>query len=114
MRALEPTAEAMGLTNVFVGIIVVAIIGNAAAHSSAEVMAIKDYKDLALGIAIGSSIQVALSVIIVGQISQDGEANWLEGLQLLSKYAIMAIVFFPSGRASQAQPVRTSKRGRLG
>jgi Ca2+:H+ antiporter len=47
---------------VFVGVIVVAVIGNAAEHSSAVLMAWKDKMDLAFHIAIGSSIQIALFV----------------------------------------------------
>ena len=50
------------MTSVFVGVIVVAIIGNAAEHSTAILVARKNRMDLALGIAIGSSIQVALFV----------------------------------------------------
>jgi Ca2+:H+ antiporter len=55
-------AEALGMTSVFVGVIVVAVIGNAAEHSTAILMALKNRMDLALGIAIGSSIQIALFV----------------------------------------------------
>lgn len=122
---VEAASEAMGLTDVFVGIIVVAVIGNAAEHSSAVMMALKDKMDVAFGIAVGSSIQIALfvapvlvlcslgmdkpmdlvfsepevmaviiSVLVVGQISQDGESHWLEGVQLLSVYMILAFVFF--------------------
>jgi len=60
--AVEPTAKAFGLTEVFVGVILVAIIGNAAEHSTAVLMAMKNQMDLAVHIAIGSSIQVALFV----------------------------------------------------
>ncbi len=55
-------AESMGMTSIFVGVIVVAIIGNAAEHSTAIMVAMKNRMDLSLGIAIGSSIQVALFV----------------------------------------------------
>ena len=60
--ALEPTAKAFGLTDLFVGVIVVAIVGNAAEHASAIFAAMKDQVDLALHIAIGSSLQIALFV----------------------------------------------------
>ncbi len=123
--AIEGAAPAMGLTHVFVGVIVVAIIGNAAEHSSAIMMAMKNKMDLSLGIAIGSSLQIALFVApvllfasyafgtpmdlefsipevvavvvaigIAGQISGDGESNWLEGAQLLSVYVILGILFY--------------------
>ena len=52
----------LGLTEVFVGVIVVAIIGNAAEHSTAILVALKNKMDVAINIAIGSSIQIALFV----------------------------------------------------
>jgi Ca2+:H+ antiporter len=60
--AVTATAAAFGFTEVFVGVILVAIIGNAAEHSTAVLMAMKNQMDLAVNIAIGSSIQVALFV----------------------------------------------------
>ena len=60
--AIEPTAHEFGLSNVFVGVLVVAILGNAAEHATAVGAAMKDRMDLALSIAIGSSVQVALFV----------------------------------------------------
>jgi Ca2+:H+ antiporter len=39
-------------------------------------------------------VSMVLAVLIVNFIVQDGESNWLEGLQLLAAYAIMAIAFF--------------------
>jgi Ca2+:H+ antiporter len=60
--AIEPTAHAVGLGNVFVGVFVVAILGNAAEHASAISAAMKNRMDLSLAIAIGSSVQVALFV----------------------------------------------------
>jgi Ca2+:H+ antiporter len=59
------TAEAIkhiGLSEVFVGLIIVPIIGNAAEHSSAVLMAMKNRMDLAVSIAVGSSAQVALLI----------------------------------------------------
>jgi Ca2+:H+ antiporter len=60
--AIEPVIRAHGLTELFVGVIVVPIIGNAAEHLVAVEMAMKNKMDLALGIALGSSMQVALFV----------------------------------------------------
>jgi Ca2+:H+ antiporter len=59
---VEHLSKAFGLTEVFVGVMVVAIIGNAAEHSTAVVMAFRDRMDIALGISVGSSIQIALFV----------------------------------------------------
>jgi Ca2+:H+ antiporter len=60
--AIEPTAHEFGLSNVFVGVFVVAILGNAAEHATAITAALNNRMDLSLSIAIGSSVQVALFV----------------------------------------------------
>ena len=54
--------QAFGLSNLFIGVFVVAILGNAAEHASAITAAMKNRMDLALSISIGSSLQVALFV----------------------------------------------------
>lgn len=59
---VEQAQTVLGLSEVFVGVIVVAIIGNAAEHSTAVLMAVKNEMDAAVQIAIGSGIQVALFV----------------------------------------------------
>jgi Ca2+:H+ antiporter len=122
---IENVRHSVGVTEVFVGVIVVAIVGNAAEHSTAIVMAMKNKMNLSVGIAVGSSLQIALfvapvliflsylfgrpmdleftlpevfavvaSVYILFQISGDGETNWIEGIQLLSVYIILGILFF--------------------
>lgn len=60
--ALEPTVESLGMSKLFVGLIVVPIIGNAAEHASAVLMAMKDKMEVAVEIAIGSSTQIAVFV----------------------------------------------------
>jgi len=60
--SVESAAHGLGMSNVFVGVIVVAVIGNAAEHSTAVLVAMKNKMDLALQIAVGSSIQIALFV----------------------------------------------------
>ena len=60
--AAEATAASLGWSEVFVGVIVVAIIGNAAEHSTAIIMAAKNRMDASINIAVGSSIQIALFV----------------------------------------------------
>jgi Ca2+:H+ antiporter len=123
--AVEEAGKTLGLTEVFVGVIVVAIIGNAAENSSAILMALRNKMDLSLGISLGSSLQIALfvapvlifasyfmgspmnleftlpevfaviiAIVIVQQIASDGESNWIEGVQLISVYAILAILFY--------------------
>jgi Ca2+:H+ antiporter len=124
--SVEPAAEAMGMNEVFIGVILLALVGNAAEHSAAVLVALKNKMDLSINIAIGSSLQVALfvapalvflsyvigptpldllftpmevvavgvSVGIMEALSQDGETHWMEGVQLLAVYAILAVAFF--------------------
>jgi Ca2+:H+ antiporter len=124
--SVQEAAAAFGMTSVFIGVIVVAVVGNAAEHSTAVMLAMKNRMELSMGIAIGSSLQIALlvapllviashfigprpmdllftpaevlaiflAVLITGQIASDGESNWIEGVQLLAVYVIMAIVFY--------------------
>lgn len=124
VNGIEPITSSLGWSEFFVGIILIPIIGNAAEHSTAIVMARKDKMDVALEIAIGSSLQIILfvapiliflsliftpmsivfnefelvaliaSVVIANRVSHDGESNWLEGIQLLAVYLIIAASFF--------------------
>ncbi|MGE5474904.1 MAG: calcium/proton exchanger [Ignavibacteriales bacterium] len=60
--SIETTAKSLGWNDMFIGIIILAIIGNAAEHSSAVLMAVKNKMDVSLEIAVGSSLQIALFV----------------------------------------------------
>jgi Ca2+:H+ antiporter len=60
--SITEASESVGLSEFFIGVIVVAIVGNAAEHWVAVLVALKDKMDLAVNIAIGSSAQVGLFV----------------------------------------------------
>ena len=60
--AVEGTAQALGMSQAFIGLVILAVVGGAAETGSAVVMAVKNRVDLTLSIAIGSSIQIALFV----------------------------------------------------
>jgi Ca2+:H+ antiporter len=60
--SIEEASHKVGLSQFFVGVFVVAIVGNAAEHYVAVVVAIKNKMDLSVNIAIGSSAQIALFV----------------------------------------------------
>jgi Ca2+:H+ antiporter len=62
VHTIEDISEKAGMTQVFIGVIIVAIVGNAAEHSAAVMMAWKNKMDISVTIAIGSSSQVALFV----------------------------------------------------
>ena len=60
--AVDEAGAELGLSKVFMGVIVIAVVGNAAEHSTAILVARKGQMDLALGIAMGSAMQIALFV----------------------------------------------------
>jgi Ca2+:H+ antiporter len=123
--SIEEASEGIGLSPFFVGVIVVAIVGNAAEHWVAIYFAMRNKMDLSVNIAIGSSAQIALfaapvlvlvsflvgdypmalvfnglelgaifmAILIVNQVTQEGESTWFEGLQLLAVYVVLALVF---------------------
>jgi Ca2+:H+ antiporter len=124
--SIQDASKDIGLSQFFVGVFVVAIVGNAAEHWVAVLVAAKDKMDLAVNIAIGSSAQVALfvapllvllsfvigpnpmalvfngyelggllfAVLIANLVTQEGESNWFEGVQLLALYAVLGLVFY--------------------
>jgi Ca2+:H+ antiporter len=124
--AAEGTGKQLGLTEVFIGIIFLAVIGGAAESASAIAMGRKNRMDLSIGIALGSSIQIALfvapilviasyfiapqpldlafnraeigalgiAVLIGSLVSGDGQSNWYKGVQLLTIYTIIALMFY--------------------
>ncbi len=124
--SISDASDDIGLSQFFVGVFVVAIVGNAAEHWVAVLVAAKDKMDLAVNIALGSSAQIALfvapilvllsfvvgpdpmalvfngyelgallfAVLIANLVTQEGESNWFEGVQLLSLYAVFGLVFY--------------------
>lgn len=62
VATVEHASAALGLSNLFVGVVVVAVVGNAAEHSTAVLFAMRNRMEVALSIAIGSSTQIALFV----------------------------------------------------
>jgi len=130
VRSVDHAAQTLGMSAVFVGGIVVAVVGNAAEHSTAVVVARKNQMDLAVSIAVGSGIQIALfvapvlvfcsmlmgharpldlhfstmeivavaiAIVVLSQVAQDGESHWFEGVMLLAVYAILALAFYHLG-----------------
>lgn len=62
VHTLKPTAESVAMSELFMGVIVVGIVGNAAEHSAAILLAMKNKMDLAINIALSSATQVALLI----------------------------------------------------
>lgn len=62
VHTFEFVAEVFGWSELFIGVIIVAVVGNAAEHASAIIMAFKDKMNIAVEIAVGSTVQVAMFV----------------------------------------------------
>jgi Ca2+:H+ antiporter len=122
--SIEPVSRSLGLSQFFIGLIVIPILGNVAENYSAIRFAAANRMSLSMSIAANSSTQIAVFVApllvlvslffhpmdlafqpielvtlfassaIFAYISLDGETNWLEGVQLLSLYLIAAVAFF--------------------
>lgn len=124
--AAEETGKALGMSQVFIGIVFVAVVGGAAESGSAIAMGRKNKMDLSVGIALGSSIQIALFVapllvlasyliapqplelafsraeigslfiaVFIGVlVCGDGQSNWYKGVQLITVYSIIALMFY--------------------
>lgn len=60
--SIDALVEQVHISKTFIGLILLPIVGNAAEHVTAVVVALKDKMDLAMGVAIGSSLQIALLV----------------------------------------------------
>ena len=114
------------MSEVFIGIVFLAVVGGAAESGSAIAMARRNRMDLAMGIAFGSCIQIALfiapvlvlasyfiapepmelafsraeigvlavAVLIGAMVGGDGRANWYKGVQLVTVYAVIALMFY--------------------
>jgi Ca2+:H+ antiporter len=87
VHAVDAAGTRMGLGKVFMGVVVVAVVGNAAEHSTAVIVALKGKMDLALGIAMGSSMQIALFVAPLLVI-----AGHLMGTPLGLEFTILEVV----------------------
>jgi Ca2+:H+ antiporter len=87
VHAVGEAGASMGMSKVFMGVVVVAIVGNAAEHSTAILVAMKGKMDLSLGIAMGSSMQIALFVAPVLVI-----AGHFMGIPLGLEFTILEVV----------------------
>lgn len=104
VASTEATIRSVGLSQVFVGIIVVPIIGNAAEHSSAVWMALRNRMDLAVSIAVGSSAQVALFIAPVLVL-----AGWMLGQPMDLAFSTFEVAAVIVGVAVAASVVRDAE-----
>lgn len=88
VEALEPATKELGLSPLFTGVIVLPVIGNAAEHATAVTVAVKNKMDLAVSVAVGSSMQIALFVgpvlVLTGWVLGQPMDFSFESLELLA------------------------------
>jgi Ca2+:H+ antiporter len=125
VKAIEPTIADTGISEIFVGLIIVPALGNIAEHLSAVRIAWRGNLDFSMGIVFNSGLQVALLItasavlagIVLGHdvtvvfpplqlavlgaaaimatlVTADGEATWIEGLELVAIYILAALSFW--------------------
>lgn len=91
--SIDSIVQKTGMSKTFIGLVLIPIVGNAAEHVTAVVVAYKDKMDLAIGVAIGSSLQIALFVtpflVILG---------WIMGIEMTLHFQTFeTVAFFISG-----------------
>jgi Ca2+:H+ antiporter len=125
VKAIEPTIHDTGISETFVGLIIVPALGNIAEHLSAVRIAWRGNMDFSMGIVFNSGLQVALLItaaavfagIVLGNgvtvvfpplelavlgaaavmaafVTADGEATWIEGLELVAIYILAGLAFW--------------------
>ena len=97
INKISPPDGSGKLSRTFVGLILLPIVGNAAEHATAVTVAIKDKMDLAIGVAIGSSMQIALLVIpfvvVLGWILGNENMNLaFDGFQIAILFVAVLLV----------------------
>lgn len=99
VHTFEFVAASFGWTELFIGVVIVAIVGNAAEHASAVLMAFKNKMDVAVEIAVGSTLQVAMFVLPVLVIislffekSMPLLFSWQELIAMVSSVLLMVVI----------------------
>lgn len=94
------TCTGSGISKTFVGLILLPIVGNAAEHATAVTVAVKDKMDLAIGVAVGSSMQIALLVLpftvvlgwIIGNENTSKMTLYFDGFQIAILFVAVLLV----------------------
>lgn len=85
VESIDALTETGNIRETFVGLILLPIVGNAAEHATAVTVACKDKMDLTIGVAVGSSMQIALLVlpliVVLGWIIGVEDMVWMSPMQ---------------------------------
>ena len=106
MDSISDAAKQLGLSEFFIGVIVVAIVGNAAEHWVAVLVAVKDKMDLAVNIAIGSSAQIALfvaPVLVLTSFVLGPHSRWRSCSTASSSAAILLAIIIANHVTSEGE-----------
>jgi Ca2+:H+ antiporter len=117
VHAATEASASLGFSSVFLGLIIIPIIGNAAEHAAAVMLSRKGQIDLGIqiallvapllvfaGVLLGQDmnlvfrpfevVALGLATLVTAVITLDGESHWFEGVQLLAVYAMVAVGAF--------------------
>ena len=111
------TREA-GISTTFVGLILLPIVGNAAEHATAVTVAIKDKMDLSIGVAVGSSMQIALlvlpGIVVIGWIAgKEDMTLYFDTFQIAILFVAVLLVNYliQDGKSRKCIPYHTQNPG---
>ncbi|KAH7371711.1 Sodium/calcium exchanger protein-domain-containing protein [Pyrenochaeta sp. MPI-SDFR-AT-0127] len=97
-EAIEPMVESSGISQAFIGLIILPIVGNAAEHVTAVTVAMKNKMDLSIGIAVGSSIQIAIFItpviVILGWIMNKEMTLYFNIFETVALFVTVLVVNF--------------------
>lgn len=97
-EAIEPMVARSGISEAFIGLIILPIVGNAAEHVTAVAVAAKNKMDLAIGVAVGSSIQIAIFItpliVILGWIMHKDMSLYFNIFETVALFVTVFVINF--------------------
>ncbi|KAH7135541.1 Sodium/calcium exchanger protein-domain-containing protein [Dendryphion nanum] len=97
-ESIEPMVQHTGVSEAFIGLIILPIVGNAAEHVTAVMVAAKNKMDLAIGVAVGSSIQIAIFItpfiVILGWIMNKDMSLYFNIFETVALFVTVFVINF--------------------
>ena len=109
--SIDSIVQTAHISKTFIGLILIPIVGNAAEHVTAVVVSMKDKMDLAIGVAIGSSLQIALFVtpflVVLGWIMDRNMTLHFETFETVAFFlsALVVILLIQDGKSNYLEGV---------
>ncbi|RMD41781.1 hypothetical protein DV735_g3358, partial [Chaetothyriales sp. CBS 134920] len=104
--SIDDIVASSGISKTFIGLILIPIVGNAAEHVTAVIVAYKDKMDLAIGVAIGSSLQIAIFVtpflVVLGWIMNRPMSLHFETFETVSFFlaSLVVVLLIQDGKSN--------------